>query len=84
VASRARTGGSTRPPVGFSALSVDFPARPTPAGETVVLLGALLTGDWTVVASSEQRHRKEATGLVSAYVHWHLERSLRSMAYVER
>jgi DNA repair protein RecO (recombination protein O) len=61
-----------------------LPGSANPAGETVVLLGALLAGDWTVVASSEQRHRKEATGLVSAYVHWHLERGLRSMAYVER
>jgi DNA repair protein RecO (recombination protein O) len=61
-----------------------LPGSANPAGETVVLLGALLTGDWTVVASSEQRHRKEATGLVSAYVHWHLERGLRSMAYLER
>ena len=37
-----------------------------------------------VVEASEPRHRKEATGLVSAYLSWHLERGLRSLAYVER
>ena len=30
------------------------------------------------------RHHKEAAGLVAAFVAWHLERSLRSMEYVER
>ena len=54
------------------------------AGETVVLLGALLAGDWPVVDAAEPRHLREATGLVAAYLQWHLERGLRSLAYVER
>ena len=33
---------------------------------------------------SEPRQRKEASGLVAAYLAWHLERGLRSLAYVER
>jgi DNA repair protein RecO (recombination protein O) len=52
--------------------------------ETIRLLGALLAGDWEVVEASEPRHRKEATGLVAAYLSWHLERGLRSMAHLER
>ncbi|PVG83462.1 DNA repair protein RecO [Nocardioides gansuensis] len=56
----------------------------TPAPETVVLLGALLAGDWAVVHAADPRHRKEASGLVAAYLAWHLERGLRSLAYVER
>ena len=45
---------------------------------------ALLAGDWPVVDAAEPRHLKEASGLVAAYLAWHLERGLRSMAYVER
>ena len=34
--------------------------------------------------AAEPRHLKEASGLVAAYLAWHLERGLRSLAYVER
>ncbi len=60
------------------------PGTSSPALETVVLLAALLAGDWETVESSEPRHRKEATGLVSAYLSWHVERGLKSMAHLER
>jgi DNA repair protein RecO (recombination protein O) len=60
------------------------PGTASPAVETVVLLGALLAGDWAVVEASEPRHRKEASSLVSAYLAWHLERGLRSLSHVER
>jgi DNA repair protein RecO (recombination protein O) len=60
------------------------PGTASPAAETVVLLGALLAGDWAVVEASEPRHRKEASGLVAAYLAWHLERGLRSLSHVER
>jgi DNA repair protein RecO (recombination protein O) len=55
-----------------------------PAPETVRLLAALLTGEWEIADASEERHRREATGMVSAYLQWHLERSLRSLPHVER
>jgi DNA repair protein RecO (recombination protein O) len=58
-----------------------MPGAARPAGETLVLLGALLAGDWVVVDAAEQRHRKEARGLVTAYLNWHLERGLRSLPY---
>ena len=48
------------------------------------MLGALLAGDWPVVEAADPRHLKEASGLVAAYLAWHLERGLRSLAYVER
>ena len=60
------------------------PGAANPAVETVALLGALLAGDWLVVEASEPRHRKEATGMVAAYLQWHLERGLKSLAHVER
>jgi DNA repair protein RecO (recombination protein O) len=60
------------------------PGSATPAAETLALLGALLSGDWPVVEDADPRHVREANGLVAAFVQWHLERGLRSLAYVER
>jgi DNA repair protein RecO (recombination protein O) len=64
--------------------SCRVPGSANPAPETVVLLGALLAGDWAVVETSEPRHRREANGLIAAYLQWHLERGLKSLAHVER
>jgi DNA repair protein RecO (recombination protein O) len=58
-----------------------LPGSASPAPETVRLLGALLAGDWPVVDAAADRHRREARGLVSAYVSWHLEHGLRSLPY---
>ncbi|WP_248581148.1 DNA repair protein RecO [Nocardioides sp. InS609-2] len=60
------------------------PGSATPAPETLLLMSALLTGDWPAVATAEPRHLKESSGLVAAYLAWHLERGLRSLEYVER
>lgn len=59
------------------------PGSAHPAVETVTFLGALLAGDWALVDAADPRHRREARGLVAAYVAWHLERALRSLPYVE-
>ncbi len=61
-----------------------LPGSAHPAPETVTLLGALLAGDWPLVETADVRSRKEAAGLVSAYLSWHLERGLRSLPYVTR
>lgn len=58
------------------------PGSANPAGETLVHLGALLAGNWAVVDDAVDRHRREARGLVAAYVSWHLERGLRSMPHL--
>jgi DNA repair protein RecO (recombination protein O) len=60
------------------------PGSASPAPETVTLLGALLAGDWPVVETAAPRQLTEASGLVAAYLQWHLERGLRSLAHVER
>ena len=60
------------------------PGSASPAVETVLLLGALRAGDWEVVEGSDNRHRKEASGLVAAYLAWHLERGLKSLVHVQR
>ena len=59
------------------------PGAATPAPQTVVLMGALMRGDWAHADSSEHRHRAECSGLVAAYLQWHLEHSIRSLRHVE-
>jgi DNA repair protein RecO (recombination protein O) len=57
-------------------------AAPSPF--TVTLLAGLLSGDWTTVGTSDDRSRREASSIVSAYLSWHLERGLRSLSHVDR
>ena len=54
-----------------------------PSG-AMVLLGALLSGDWPVADAAVERERAQTSGIVSAYVTWQLERRLRSLSFVER
>ncbi len=56
----------------------------SPAAPTVALMLALLRGDWDSADRSERRHRVECSGLVAAYLQWHLEHSIRSLRHVER
>ncbi|RBQ19951.1 DNA repair protein RecO [Spongiactinospora rosea] len=55
-----------------------------PATETVALMLALLRGDWASADASQARHRTECSGLVAAYLQWHLEHGIRSLRHVER
>ena len=56
----------------------------SPAPATVALMAALLRGDWDSADRSERRHQVECSGLVAAYLQWHLEHSIRSLRHVER
>ncbi len=60
------------------------PGSAQPAPATLALLGALLQGRWQATREAEPSRQREASGLTSAFVAWHLERSLRSLAHVER
>lgn len=60
------------------------PGAASPAAPTVALMLALLRGDWDGADHSERRHRVECSGLVAAYLQWHLEHSIRSLRHVER
>jgi DNA repair protein RecO (recombination protein O) len=60
------------------------PGAAAPATGTVALMLALLRGDWDSADRSERRHRVECSGLVAAYLQWHLEHSIRSLRHVER
>ncbi len=55
-----------------------------PSPQTIALMVALLRGDWANAMRSERRHRVECSGLVAAYLQWHLEHSIRSLRHVER
>jgi recombinational DNA repair protein (RecF pathway) len=83
--------GDTKPLVAFAVAAggmVCADCRPagsaSPAPQTVALMVALLQGDWTQAMRSEHRHRVECSGLVAAYLQWHLEHSIRSLRHVER
>lgn len=60
------------------------PGSVVPSPETLDLLGALLSGDWQTADATAPRHCREGSGIVAAYVQWHLERGLRSLRYVEK
>ena len=55
----------------------------TPSAHTIALMGALLRGDWPHADASLPRHQVECSGLVAAYLQWHLEHSIRSLRHVE-
>ncbi len=59
------------------------PGSATAAAPTIDLMSALLRGDWGIADASERRYRVECSGLVAAYVQWHLEHSIRSLRHVE-
>ena len=59
-------------------------ASATPEEKTLELMGDLLSGNWERAITSELRNRREASGLVAAYLQWHVERGLRSLPFVDR
>lgn len=59
------------------------PGAATAAAPTIDLMSALMRGDWELADVSERRHQVECSGLVAAYVQWHLEHSIRSLRHVE-
>lgn len=61
-----------------------IPGSVHPAPEVLVLLSALLHGEWPVAEASLPGCRRDASGLVAAHLQWHLERQLRSLPLVER
>ncbi|MDN7120757.1 DNA repair protein RecO [Nocardioides sp. ChNu-153] len=72
---------------GVLCVTCRVPGCATPAPASLELLAGLLAGDWPEVeriVAAEPRAEREASGLVSAYLSWHLERDLRSLPYVER
>jgi DNA repair protein RecO (recombination protein O) len=71
------------PAGGLTCRSCRPPGAATPAVATIALMRALLRGDWAQADASQPRHQVECSGLVAAYVQWHLEHSIRSLRHVE-
>jgi DNA repair protein RecO (recombination protein O) len=81
------TGGGSRvfaiAAGGLTCRSCRPPGAATPSAQTIALISALLRGDWAHADAAERRHQVECSGLVAAYVQWHLEHSIRSLRHVE-
>ncbi|MGN6473184.1 MAG: DNA repair protein RecO [Mycobacteriales bacterium] len=60
------------------------PGAPVVVAETLGLMTALMSGDWTIADAAEPKIQREASGSVAAYLQCHLERGLRSLRLVER
>jgi DNA repair protein RecO (recombination protein O) len=88
---RCGTPGTAKPLVAFAVQAGGMvcadcrpPGSASPAPQTVALMVQLLRGHWDKAMRSERRHRVECSGLVAAYLQWHLEHSIRSLRHVER
>jgi recombinational DNA repair protein (RecF pathway) len=91
AAGQAASQAGTRPLVAFAVAAGGMvcagcrpPGSASPAPQTAALMVLLLRGDWDKAMRSERRHRVECSGLVAAYLQWHLEHSIRSLRHVER
>lgn len=52
--------------------------------ETLAHLSALISGDWQATRTASEATQRQASGLVAAFVSWHLERGLRTLSHVDR
>jgi DNA repair protein RecO (recombination protein O) len=68
---------------GLTCRSCRPPGAATPSVHTIALMSALLRGDWAHADAAERRHQVECSGLVAAYLQWHLEHTIRSLQHVE-
>lgn len=69
---------------GVLCVTCRVPGSASPSFEALEVLGALLAGDWPVVHAAADRHLREASTLVAAFMTWHLERQLRSWEHIAR
>lgn len=60
------------------------PGSARPQLATILLMAALLSGDWGSAEASGAAERRESSGLITAHLQWHLERSLRALPFVDR
>lgn len=56
-----------------------IPGTPQLEPGSIVLLAALLAGNWDVALASSELERGQAAGIVAAYTQWHMEKGLRSL-----
>lgn len=61
-----------------------LPGSVLPKAEGILHLQALLTGNWIVAQNTSASVAREVSGIVAAYLQWHLERGLKSLSIVSR
>lgn len=59
------------------------PGALAPSLEAMSLLGDLLSGEWSSADQSPEFARREASGLVAAWVQWHVERRIKSFSQLK-
>ena len=60
------------------------PGSAAPSDATFQLLDGLLRGHWPTIDAADPRTARAAAGFVATYVQWHMERTVRALALVER
>ena len=60
------------------------PGSATVSAATLAYLAALRTGDWPATRDVPPGRIAEASGLIRAFLDWHLERGIKSLAHLER
>ncbi len=60
------------------------PGTPQVRPATLALLSCLISGDWPGTRSADEATQRQASGLIAAFVTWHLERGLRTIQHVAR
>ena len=79
-----RTGSSRSARAESSAATAGCPEASYPLGSHWNCSARCCGGDWETADACEPRHCREGSGLVAAYLQWHLERGLRSLRFVEK
>jgi DNA repair protein RecO (recombination protein O) len=60
------------------------PGSPRIDAEVLDLLIALARGDWPVAEATSPKARKQASALITAYTQYHVERSVKALAAMDR
>ena len=60
------------------------PGSVAPKPETIALMKSLIAGYWDDIDTAQTTVAREVSGIVAAYVQWHLERGLRSLEHIDR
>ena len=60
------------------------PGSVAPKPETIALMKSLIAGHWDDIDTAQTTVAREVSGIVAAYVQWHLERGLRSLEHIDR
>ena len=64
--------------------SIAPPGSPTLSDDGVSLLASLLAGQWDVAEASDEKTRREVSGVVAVYTQFHLERGVKALGQMSR